>query len=151
MGNLARLKSRSTADLLNEWKRAFGVGENDLFLETFQPFSYKNPSFPPYNIIKKDDSTFQIEMALAGFSKDEVEVTLEGNILSVSSKTKELSEESGDDNFIYRGLAKRTFRSTFRISEFSEVSDCHMRDGVLSITIAENIPEEKLPKVITIK
>jgi len=131
---------------MDQWKQTF---DNDLFLDTFEPFRVKNASFPPYNTIKEDENTIRIEMALAGFTKEEIEVTIENNILSIASK-KEETDSKDENDYIYRGIAKRSFVSRFRLAEHSEVTDCTLKDGILTILVSQHIPEDKLPKVINI-
>jgi len=158
MGNLAKLKSRSNpfaSSLITEWEDSFNKlkssFENDLFLETFQPFLTRNSGFPPYNIKKVDGNIFEIEMALAGFTKSDIEVILDGNILTISSSKGEGDGETDKAaEFIYRGLGKRAFSSKFRLSDHTEVNECTMKDGILKIVVSENIPEDKQPKVIKI-
>lgn len=126
------------------------ISSHDWF-ETYRPFEAKNPSFPPYNIIKEKDGEYKIEMALAGLSKKNVEVILDNDILTVSSIKEDSDVEEGEDlMYVHRGIAKREFSSKFRLPEYSEVSDCKMKDGVLMIQVSRNIPEEKLPKVVKI-
>lgn len=154
MGNLAKFKASSqlpvsVADnLMTDLRKLFF---NDLALLDFEPFRYNNQSFPPYNIYDVGDNGFVIEMALAGYSKDDIEVVIEDNKLMVSSNKVEESEVSGVTKFFHRGIAKRSFVSQFRIPEHAEVEECIMRDGILRISVVRNIPEEKLPKVIEIK
>lgn len=156
MGNLEKLRKRyDTQELPTEWDSALAKlrkgFENDLFLELFEPFTVKNAAFPPYNIIKRDEKTFEIEMALAGFTKSDVDVILDGNVLTISSSKGEANGDMDGTEFVHRGIAKRAFSSKFRISDYTEVSECTMENGILRITVSENIPEEKLPKVINIK
>ena len=126
---------------------------NDLFArdiaDNFQPFRSKNPAFPPYNIIKEDDGVYLIELAIAGLSKKDVEVVLDNDRLTVKSVNKEETEEEAPP-YVHRGIAKRSFSSSFRLPEHSEVVSCNMQNGILTIKVARNIPEEKLPKVIKI-
>lgn len=140
---------RELENLLNEFRSTFS---NDLMLDTFKPFMTRNGSYPPYNIIREGESTSTIEMALAGFNKDELDVKLDGNILTVSSsRDTEDKKVSGDNGYVYKGIAKRSFSSKFRLSEYPEITECTFRDGILRITVTQNIPEEKLPKAIEIE
>ena len=154
MGNLAKLRTKSnlsipsTDNIFDDLRKTFF---NDLELLSFEPFKYNNQSFPPHNIYEVDKNEHVIEMALAGYSKDDIEVVLEDNRLKISSNKVEESTESDDTKYYHRGIAKRSFTSQFRIAEHAEVKECKMKNGILRITIKRNIPEEKLPKVITVK
>lgn len=154
MGNLAKLKTKAqfpnytTENLINDLRKTFF---NDLELLAFEPFKYNNQSFPPYNIYESGENGFVIEMALAGYSKDDIEVVIEDNKLKISSNKVEESVKSEETEFYHRGIAKRSFTNQFRIPEHAEVEECTMKDGILRISVVRNIPEEKLPKVIEIK
>lgn len=155
MGNLAKIKTSSHfplngADaLIEDLRKTFF---NDLELLAFEPFKYNNQSFPPYNIYEVGENGFAIEMALAGYSKEDIEVVVEDSRLKIShNKAEESAKESDRTTFYHRGIAKRSFTNQFRIPEHAEVEECTMKDGILRISVVRNIPEEKLPKVIKIK
>lgn len=103
-------------------------------------------NYPPYNVIKVDSSNVVIEMAVAGFKREDLEVTTEKNMLTVSS-TK---EEEDTREYTYRGLARRAFKKSWELSEDSVVDKVAYEDGILSIHIKQVIPEEKMKKVYDI-
>jgi molecular chaperone IbpA len=107
-------------------------------------------NYPPHNIIKIDEDEFVMEFAVAGFTKDDIEVTTHKRILSVTGeqKEKELAEGSA---YIHKGIATRKFVRTFTLPEYTEVLKAKVEDGILSITLVRSIPEEQKPKTITIK
>ena len=95
----------------------FSVGFDRLFDQLFEPslLSRAGLNFPPYNIIKESDSITKIEVALAGYKRDEVKVYLEGNMLSIEGKVGEpLESEDESKKFVHRGLAQRAFIRQFR-------------------------------------
>ena len=104
------------------------------------------PNYPPYNVVKLDNSNVVIEMAVAGFKREDIEVTTEKNILTVSSTKEEDNRE-----YTYRGLARRAFKKSWVLSEDSVVDDVTYKDGILSVHIKQIIPEEKMKKVYDIK
>lgn len=108
----------------------------------------KPASFPPYNIIKIDDDTHKVELAVAGYGKDDVEITVERDQLIVASK--DLEQDQGDV-VVYQGIAKRQWRQRFILGEYMEVTGATLKDGLLTITVERNLPEEAKPKVIKIK
>ena len=104
-------------------------------------------SYPPYNLVKIDEDTYQLSLALAGFSKDEVSVSVDnGSLIVKGEKTKESSKE-----VLHKGIATRKFTRTFALGEYMEVDRAEMADGILNIFVERNIPEEKKPKTIKIK
>lgn len=105
-------------------------------------------SYPPYNVLKYDEDNYSLELAVAGFEKDEIEVTVKDGSLIISGE--KLGPEV-EDYFLYRGIATRKFTRSFALGEFMEVNKAKMDNGILSIPITRVIPEEKKPKQISIK
>jgi len=103
-------------------------------------------NYPPYNVIKLDSSNVVIEMAVAGFKREDLEVTTEKNVLTVSSS----KDEEDTRDYAYRGLARRAFKKSWEISEDSVIDRVTYEDGILSVYIKQVIPEEKMKKVYDI-
>lgn len=103
-------------------------------------------NFPPYNIVNKDGSIF-VELALAGYNKEDVEVVVEDGILSIEGSSN--SDRDGD--FHHKGIASRRFKRAFSLGEHIEVQSAELKDGLLTITLQEVLPPEKQPKVIEVK
>jgi molecular chaperone IbpA len=104
-------------------------------------------SYPPYDVVKLDEDTYAYRFAVAGFSKDEVEVSVDnGRLIVKGEKTEE-----GTENVLHKGIATRKFTRTFALGEYMEVDRAEMADGILSVIVERNIPEEKKPKAIKIK
>ena len=106
-----------------------------------------NTGFPPYNIRKGGDYTFVIEMALAGFSKEDIEVELEDGLLTVRS----IKENDENDSDIYRGISYRKFNRKFTLSDDIVVNDASLENGMLKIDLERIVPDAKKPRKITIK
>lgn len=104
------------------------------------------PSYPPYNIRKVEDNKYVIELAIAGFSTQDIEITLEDNKLIISGKAQDDSE-----NFLFKGIANRAFTRTFAIDDQMEINDAAMLNGMLRIALERIIPEHKKPKKIEVK
>lgn len=104
-----------------------------------------NKLYPPHNVVKHDDSTFTIELALAGYSKDDLKVEVKEGILVVAG------DKSGEEReYLHRGISSKKFTRTFRLSEHVVVSGADFVDGLLVIDLKVEIPEEKLPRDIPI-
>ena len=104
-------------------------------------------SFPPYDLVKLDEDTYRISLAVAGFNSSEVEVSVDnGSLIIKGEKTDEASTE-----VLHKGIATRKFTRTFALGEYMEVDRAEMADGILSVFVERNIPEEKKPKKIAIK
>ena len=106
------------------------------------------PSYPPYNVIQDGDD-YVIEIALAGINKKDIDITLQENTLTVSYQSSEEEEES--DKKLYKGIAQRSFKRQFNLSEDIEVEGANFVNGMLNIFLQRIIPEEKKPKTIKIK
>jgi molecular chaperone IbpA len=104
-------------------------------------------AFPPVNVIKTDEYNFIIELAVAGFKKDEIEITTEKNSLKVSGK----KEGEDDRNYISKGIAGRKFSRQFVLSDTVVVKGAYLADGILTVKLENVIPEEQKPRKISIK
>ena len=131
--------------------RPFSVGFDDLFDHFHNTLEYrvKQPtSYPPYNINKLDDFNYQIEMALAGFSKNDIEIKYSDNQLTIKSIE---SEDKDEKKTLHRGISKRKFSRTFTLAEDIKVNGAELKDGMLLIELEKIVPEEKKPRTIDIK
>jgi molecular chaperone IbpA len=108
---------------------------------------YETPNYPPYNIKKVGKDKYQLDMALAGFKKEDVIVEVNDNTLTVSGK----SADKEDDSFVHKGIARRAFKRQWTLAEHLEVKDAQLKDGVLTVDMKLNLPEEKKPRTIKIK
>ena len=107
-------------------------------------------NFPPYNIVKTGENTYDVELALAGFNKNDIEVEYKENLLSVNSKKQEEVKDD-DGNVIHRGISKRMFSKSFTIANDVEVKGAELKDGLLKVSLERIIPEHKKAKTIEIK
>jgi molecular chaperone IbpA len=105
-------------------------------------------SYPPYNIKKLDDNKFELEFAIAGFSKKDIKVTVNNGKLHVSGVTLESDE---DAEYLHKGIATRSFSSTFALGEHVEVEDAEIDNGLLKVKVNKVVPKHLQPKEITIK
>ena len=105
------------------------------------------PSYPPYNIKQVKDNKYVIEMAVAGFAKSDIEITMDGNKLAIKGASKE------DDNqdYIYKGIANRAFERTFTLADKVEIKDAEMMNGMLKIWLENMVKVQDAVKKITIK
>ena len=112
-------------------------------------------NYPPYNIIRKDDEHYFIEIAAAGFLKPDIEITMENGTLTVSGKQIKKAdgteEEADGYEYLHRGLSSRNFERTFNLAEYVEVKDAALNNGILSIHLEKKIPEAMKAKTINIK
>ena len=123
------------------------VGFDNIFDQLSTLSDFDIPNYPPYNIKKIDKENYQLEMALAGFTKDEIDVEVKENTLTISARTSDKEE----DSFVHQGIARRAFKRRWTLAEHLEVDDAKLKDGILIVEMKLNLPEEKKPKTIKIK
>ena len=129
----------------------FAVGFERHFnrLSDYVEHNATSTGFPPYNIQKVEDFKYEIEIALAGFSKDDLEIEKADGVLSIRS-TKESSDKHDDEFTLHRGISYRKFNRKFTLAEDVEVIGASLKDGLLTVTLEQVVPEEKKPRVIPI-
>ena len=123
----------------------------DHFERMFDDDVFANvPSFPHYNIVKSGKNQYNIELALAGYNKKDIEVNLEDGVLSIKSKKVEKTDEE-DGEILHKGIAKRYFSKSFTVADDVEVKGAELKDGLLSISLERIIPESKKAREIEVK
>jgi molecular chaperone IbpA len=122
--------------------RLFDMLENSNMSQTQE-------NYPPFDLIKKGENDYTIQLAVAGFKPDEIDITAQQNVLLVSGRKSEENEEKGDD-FIYRGIANRSFERRFALADHIQVKGADLKDGLLSIELVREIPEAMKPRKIDI-
>ena len=146
-------KSYSLPSLFNDFNQLtpYAVGFERQFnrLNDYVKHQQQSTGFPPYNIQKVEDFKYSIEMALAGFSKEDIEVEVADGVLTVRS-VKETDNES-DEWTLHRGISYRKFNRKFTLADDIVVNDAKLENGLLSIELEQIVPEEKKPRLIKIK
>ena len=119
----------------------------DRVFDAVQRVNTSEANFPPYNIKKIDDENYEIQIALAGFSKSELGITVEDGNLIVKGEQAETSKTE----YLHKGIAERNFTRTWSLAESVKVSGSELKDGVLTINLVNKIPDELKPQSIKIK
>ena len=140
---------------LSVWNslRPFSVGFDSIFEEfdrLLESTERYNSNYPPYNIRKLSDNDYKIEVALAGYSKDDIELELKDNTLTVRNIIKEKVINEDTNGVIHKGIATRQFERSFTISEDIKVKNAELKNGLLNIDLERIIPDEKKPRLIDI-
>ena len=146
--------TRNSLSIFNEL-RPYTVGFDNAFdvFERMFENDYKlnhghNGNYPPYNIMRTGDYTYNIELALAGFNKKDINVEYADNTLTVKSID---TEEEDKDGTIYKGISKRKFTRTFTLADDVEVKGAELKDCLLTVSLEKIVPEAKKARSITIK
>ena len=132
----------------------FGVGFDSMLDRVTSEFltdSFQGTqNFPPYNIIKRDELNYDIEMAVAGFSQEDLEIDYADNVLTVTSKETEPFKDSKEPEYVHRGIAVRKFTKKFQLADDVIVVDASMKNGMLIIAMEKVVPEGKKKRTIKI-
>ena len=145
--------------------RPLSVGFDDVFDHFESMFDYDTvnvSNYPPYNIVKTGGNKFDIEVALAGFNKKDINVTSENGMLTIESKVKSVVDDSigikdgedkprEDEHMIHKGISKRYFKKSFTIADDVEIKGAELKDGMLRVSMEKIVPEAKKLKTIEIK
>tara|TARA_A100001011_G_scaffold248516_1_gene256813 strand:- start:8393 stop:8830 length:438 start_codon:yes stop_codon:yes gene_type:complete len=133
--------------------RPLSVGFDDVFdhfESMFDGPTLVGTNYPPYNIVKTGDNKFDIEVALAGFNKKDINVTSENGMLTIESKEDEKSKDK-DGEVLHKGISKRYFKKSFTIADDVEIKGAELKDGMLRVSMEKIVPEAKKLKTIQIK
>ena len=124
----------------------FGSMFDDDFISDIQP------SYPPYNIVKSGKNTYDIEVALAGFNKKDINVNVEDGMLTIETKKEDkVSDKDEDGEILHKGISKRYFKRSFTIANDVKVKGAELKDGLLKVSMEKIVPEEKKLKTIEVK
>ena len=122
------------------------IGFDHIFNQHLQP---ANSNYPPHNIVKYSDSEYAIEVAVAGFTKDEITVEVDQDQLVV--RGVQSTKDDSTKEYLHKGLASRDFEQSYTLAEYMEVKDAEVKDGMLIVKIERIVPEALKPRVINIK
>jgi molecular chaperone IbpA len=131
-------------DLFND---PFFIGFNRELGRLNSAHKTNTQSYPPYDLLKLDEDTYRISIAIAGFSKDDINVSVDNGTLIIKGEIVEVT----DAEVVHKGIAGRKFTRSFALGEYMEVTGADMKDGMLHINVDRIVPEDKKPKTIKIK
>jgi molecular chaperone IbpA len=131
-------------DLFND---PFFIGFNRELGRLNTAHKTNSQSYPPYDLLKLDEDTYQISLAIAGFSKEDIDVSVDNGTLIIKGEIVEVT----DAEVVHKGIAGRKFVRSFALGEYMEVTSAELKDGMLHVHVVRIVPEEKKPKTIKIK
>ena len=136
----------STFDLPTLHRHA--IGFDRMFEELNRTFANsKGDNYPPYNVVKLDDAHYVVEVAVAGFNEEELDVELKDGVLTVAG---ERAKQEDAPEYLHRGISARSFVRRFTLADNVEVRAATVKNGILSVALEHVVPEEKKPKKIAI-
>ncbi|MDA0916066.1 MAG: Hsp20 family protein [Proteobacteria bacterium] len=126
------------------------VGFDNLFNELETISTQKQNSFPAHDILRISEDEYEITLALSGFNKDDLSIDVHDGVLTIKGNG---GSEVQDDKiqYLYKGIAKRSFEQKFRLEQYVDVKDAKLANGLLTISLLREIPEERKPRQITLK
>ena len=147
MTNLTRWTSKDVDAIFNAANR-YSIGYDDLF-DRFHAYGTGTPKgqYPPYNIVKDSAEKWRLELALAGWSKDDIEVSTEQNVILIKSKDQEKKDST---EYVHQGVAQRSFARGFNLSDDVEIGEVTFVNGMLTIELQKVIPEHQKRRVYDI-
>ncbi len=122
---------------------------NDLFETLLNDKEDRFESYPPYNIEKNENDEYLITVAVAGFSEEDINIIVQDDRLSISASHSD-KEKTAEKSFLHRGIATRSFERSFRLADHIRVVDATMENGLLTVALVREVPEEKKPRMIPI-
>ena len=132
----------------------FAVGFDNVFDELMRVTAQQQANgtnYPPYNVVKYDDDHFAIQLAVAGFTNGDINITVEKNILTIKGEqSQSLDEPEQTVEYLHRGISARNFLRSFTLAEYVEVTGAKSENGILTIDLERQVPEEQKPKTIAI-
>ena len=131
-------------DLFND---PFFIGFNRELGRLNTAYKTNSQSYPPYDLLKLDEDTYQISLAIAGFSKEDIDVSVDNGTLIIKGEILDVT----DAEVVHKGIAGRKFVRSFALGEYMEVASVELKDGLLHVHVVRIVPEEKKPKTIKIK
>jgi molecular chaperone IbpA len=104
-----------------------------------------NTTYPPHNVIKDGEDSYGIELAVAGFSRDQISIETQDGLLKITGEA-----QTDEREYVYKGISTRSFTRQFTLAEYVEVTDATLKDGILHVSLKRNVPEEKQPRKVKI-
>jgi len=127
----------------------FGIGFDTMFDDLMRVTQAQgNTNYPPHNVIKTGDNTSVIEVAVAGFTEGEIDISVDRQILTIAGASKR--DEDTAHEYLHRGISRRDFRQSFTLADHVEVKSAAVRDGILTVHLEREVPESARPKTIAI-
>lgn len=123
------------------------LGFDHIFDEIERIHTHAKDTYPPHNVVKQGEFEYTIELALAGFTQEDLSIELKDHVLTITGERKQRREKA---EYIHHGISTRKFVKSYRLSEYTEVTGADLKDGILSVDLAVRLPEEQKPQLIKI-
>ena len=129
------------------YPRSGFIGFDHIFDQLESIHKHAKDTYPPHNVVKDDEFNFTIELAVAGFKKEHIDIELKDHVLSIKG---ERAARRDQDKYVHKGISAKNWNKSFRLSEYTEVTGADLEDGILAVNLQVVPPQEKLPRKIKI-
>jgi len=123
------------------------LGFDHIFDQLENIHSHAKDTYPPHNVVKDEELKYTLEIAVAGFKQEHIDIEVKDHILTISGNRPQRREQN---MYVHKGISARNWKKSFRLSEYTEVSGADLTDGILTVNLEVVLPEEKLPRKIQI-
>lgn len=123
------------------------LGFDHIFDQLDNIHSHAKDTYPPHNVVKDEELKYTLEIAVAGFKQEHIDIEVKDNILTISGNRPQRREQN---MYVHKGISARNWKKSFRLSEYTEVTGADLTDGILTVNLEVVLPEEKLPRKIQI-
>ena len=123
------------------------LGFDHIFDQLESIHSHAKDTYPPHNVVKDEELKYTLEMAVAGFKKEHIDITVNDGVLDIKGDRPARREQ---DKYVHKGISARNWKKSFRLSEYTEVTGADLQDGILTVNLEVVLPEEKQPRKINI-
>ena len=129
------------------YPRSGFIGFDHIFDQLESIHKHAKDTYPPHNVVKDDDMKFTVEMAVAGFKKDHIDIEVKDHVLTITGQRPSRREQ---DRYVHKGISAKNWKKSFRLSEYTEVIGADLEDGILAVNLEVVLPKEKQPRKISI-
>ena len=123
------------------------LGFDHIFDQLENIHKHSKDTYPPHNVVKEEELNYSLELAVAGFKEEHIDIELKDHVLTITGDRPQRREQ---DKYVHKGISARNWKKSFRLSEYTEVTGADLTDGILTVNLEVVLPEEKQPRKISI-
>ena len=123
------------------------IGFDHIFDQLENIHKHSKDTYPPHNVVRDSEFNFTVELAVAGFKKEHIDIEVKDHVMTIAGTRPSRREQ---DRYVHKGISAKNWKKSFRLSEYTEVTGADLQDGILTVDLEVVLPEEKLPRKISI-
>lgn len=129
------------------YPRSGFIGFDHIFDQLENIHKHAKDTYPPHNVVKEEEMKYSLELAVAGFQKEHIDISVNDGVLDINGNRPQRREQ---EKYVHKGISARNWKKSFRLSEYTEVTGADLKDGILTVNLEVILPEEKRPRKIKI-